>query len=276
MFMAYNNGISTVADSISADPSSKGSAVVINEIKGWQIVNGGQTTASIYNAFQSKLPLEQVFVQIKLTVIKKHEQDEDITHNISQYANSQNKINMSDFNANDPYHVKMEQISRTTFIPVARGKGTEQWFYERARGQYLVELNRQLTPAAKRQFKERCPRSRCISKTVAAKCVMAWLGYPDIVLPKYKTVVFIHGCFWHQHKGCKAACIPGSRQEYWIPKLQKNVERDKKLIEDSETTGWKVIIIWECEIKKDFQGTMDKVIAVIRETKPQQDFGGLP
>lgn len=181
MFMAYNNGISTVADSISADASSKGLIVVINEIKGWQIVNGGQTTASIYNAFQSKLPLDKVFVQIKLTVIKKHEQDEDITHNISQYANSQNKINMSDFNANDPYHVKMEQISRTTFIPVARGKGTEQWFYERARGQYLVELNRQPTPATKRQFKERCPKNRCISKTVAAKCVMAWLGYPDIV-----------------------------------------------------------------------------------------------
>ena len=181
MFMAYNNGISTVADSISVDASSRGSVVVINEIKGWQIVNGGQTTASIYNAFQSKLPLDRVFVQIKLTVIKKHEQDEDITHNISQYANSQNKINMSDFNANDPYHVKMEQISRTTFIPVVRGKGTEQWFYERARGQYLVELNRQPTPATKRQFKERCPKNRRISKTVAAKCVMAWLGYPNIV-----------------------------------------------------------------------------------------------
>ena len=57
-------------------------------------------------------------------------------------------------------------------------------------------------------------------------------GKPDIVLPKYRTVVFIHGCFWHQHKGCKSARIPGSRQEYWIPKLQKNVERDKKHIDD--------------------------------------------
>ena len=181
MFMAYNNGISTIADSISADVSSSDSVVVVNEIKGWQIVNGGQTTASVYNAFQSKLPLDKVYIQLKLTVIKKHEQDNDITHNISQYANSQNKINMSDFNANDPYHVKMEQISRTTFIPVARGKGTEQWFYERARGQYLVELNRQPTPATKRQFKEKCPKNRCISKTVAAKCVMTWLGFPDIV-----------------------------------------------------------------------------------------------
>lgn len=112
-------------------------------------MNGGQTTASIYNALQSKLPLDNVFVQIKLTVIKEHEHDEEIIHNISQYANSQNKINMSDFNANDPYHVKMEQISRATFIPVEKGKGTDQWFYERARGQYLVELGRQPTPSAK-------------------------------------------------------------------------------------------------------------------------------
>ena len=61
------------------------------------------------------------------------------------------------------------------------GKGTDQWFYERARGQYLVELGRQPTASAKKQFKERCPKNRCISKTVAAKCVMAWMGYPDIV-----------------------------------------------------------------------------------------------
>lgn len=181
MFMAYNNGISTIADSIVIDDSSQGDIVVINEICGWQIVNGGQTTASIYNAFMSKNDLSQVYVQIKLTVIKEYGQAEEIIQNISRYANSQNKINMSDFNANDPYHVKMEQLSRSVFIPVTRGKGTDQWFYERARGQYLVELNRQPTAASKRQFKERCPKNRCISKTVAAKCMMAYLGYPEIV-----------------------------------------------------------------------------------------------
>lgn len=88
---------------------------------------------------------------------------------------------MSDFNANDVYHVKMERLSRSTYIPVAKGKPTDQWFYERARGQYLVELSRQPTKAAKDQFKSRCPKNRCISKTVAAKCVMAWSGYPYIV-----------------------------------------------------------------------------------------------
>ena len=182
MFMAYNNGISTVADSIAIDEDqSYGDVVAITEITGWQIVNGGQTTASVYNAYKSKLPLDQVNVQIKLSVIKQKDQAEEIIHNISKYANSQNKINMSDFNANDAYHVKMERLSRATPIPVVKGKSTDYWFYERARGQYLVELNRQPTAAAKKEFKSRCPKNRCVSKTIAAKCVMAYQGYPDIV-----------------------------------------------------------------------------------------------
>lgn len=182
MFMAYNNGISTIAESIAIDEGrSSGDIVDVTEITGWQIVNGGQTTASIYNAYKAKLPLEQVNVQIKLSVIKQKDRAEEIIHNISKYANSQNKINMSDFNANDAYHVKMERLSRATPIPVAKGKSTDYWFYERARGQYLVELNKQPTAAAKKEFKSRCPKNRCISKTVAAKCVMAYRGYPDIV-----------------------------------------------------------------------------------------------
>lgn len=182
MFMAYNNGISTIAESIAVDEGrSSGDIVNITEITGWQIVNGGQTTASVYNAYKAKLPLEQVNVQIKLSVIKQKDRAEEIIHNISKYANSQNKINMSDFNANDAYHVKMERLSRATPIPVAKGKSTDYWFYERARGQYLVELNRQPTAAAKKEFKSRCPKNRCISKTVAAKCVMTYRGYPDIV-----------------------------------------------------------------------------------------------
>lgn len=182
MFMAYNNGISTIAESITVDEGrSSGDIVNITEITGWQIVNGGQTTASIYNAYKAKLPQEQVNVQIKLSVIKQKDRAEEIIHNISKYANSQNKINMSDFNANDAYHVKMERLSRATPIPVAKGKSTDYWFYERARGQYLVELNRQPTAAAKKEFKSRCPKNRCISKTVAAKCVMTYRGYPDIV-----------------------------------------------------------------------------------------------
>ena len=182
MFMAYNNGISTIADSVELDEKKSSAGIAtIKEITGWQIVNGGQTTASIYNAMQNKQPLDAVNVQMKLSVIKDTKKATEIAANISKYANSQNKINMSDFNANDDYHIKMEQISRRTFIPVNKGKETEQWFYERARGQYLVELHRQPTQKAKREFKARIPKKRCISKTVAAKCLMAYMGYPDCV-----------------------------------------------------------------------------------------------
>ena len=94
-------------------------------------------------------------------------------------------------------------------------------------------------------------------------------GKPDIVLPKYKTIIFIHGCFWHQHEGCKDAHIPKSRQEYWIPKLERNIRNDKKHIVDLEKMGWHVIVIWECEIKKRFQPAMEKTIQEIKATIAQ-------
>jgi DNA mismatch endonuclease, patch repair protein len=75
-------------------------------------------------------------------------------------------------------------------------------------------------------------------------------GSPDIVLPKYKTVVFVHGCFWHRHRGCKRASTPTSRQEYWLPKFQRTIVRDKSIQKQLRKTGWRVIIIWECELKQ--------------------------
>ena len=74
-------------------------------------------------------------------------------------------------------------------------------------------------------------------------------GVPDIVLPKYKTVVFVHGCFWHQHKNCVKSHIPKSNVEFWTEKLSKNVIRDKKYKKNLKKLGWKVIYIWECELK---------------------------
>lgn len=182
MFMAYNNGISTIADSIESDTeSSTDYSVMINSISGWQIVNGGQTTASIYNAFKNKTDLTGVCVQMKLTVIKAQDRLNEVVANISRYANSQNPIKMSDFSANDDYHIKMERFSRIVYIPVEKGKSLDRWFYERARGQYFVEVNRQLTPAMKRDFQIHNPKKRCISKAVAAKCMMCWMGYPSTV-----------------------------------------------------------------------------------------------
>lgn len=182
MFMAYNNGISTIAESIVIDEDeSTDDFIVIKELLGWQIVNGGQTTASIHAAFQNKVDLKNVNVQMKLTVIKSDDRMNEIISNISKYANSQNKITMSDFSANDDFHIKLEQLSRRIYIPIEKGKPYERWFYERARGQYNVAVNRNLTSATKKKFKMENPKNKCISKTVAAKCTMCWLKYPYIV-----------------------------------------------------------------------------------------------
>ena len=78
-------------------------------------------------------------------------------------------------------------------------------------------------------------------------------GSPDIVLPKYKTVIFVHGCFWHRHENCKYASTPKTRQEFWETKFRENINRDKINQENLSSKGWKIIIVWECEIKdKDF------------------------
>ena len=182
MFMTYNNGISTTAKSIIVDEDkSDDTFVVIKEVTDWQIVNGGQTTASIYNALQTGIDISSVNVQIKLTVIRDESKTEEMVGYISKYANSQNKINMSDFSANDSYHVEMERLSRKIYVPVENGKSTQRWYYERARGQYMVDVNRQPTPSLKKKFKALNPKSMCISKTVAAKCMMAWMKYPYVV-----------------------------------------------------------------------------------------------
>ena len=89
-------------------------------------------------------------------------------------------------------------------------------------------------------------------------------GKPDIVLPKYKTVIFVHGCFWHRHEGCKYATNPKTKEEYWTAKFARNIENDKKHKEELEAMGWKVIVLWECELKKNFEDVMKQTILEIR------------
>ena len=85
-------------------------------------------------------------------------------------------------------------------------------------------------------------------------------GKPDIVLPKYKTAIFINGCFWHKHD-CPRFVWPSSNEEYWRPKLLRNVERDIQVQSSLKEQGWNVLVIWECQLKKkEFQATMDRVV----------------
>lgn len=91
-------------------------------------------------------------------------------------------------------------------------------------------------------------------------------GKPDIVLPKYRTAIFIHGCFWHRHPGCKYATTPKTRTDFWMEKFSRNVENDRKHKEQLEADGWKIITLWECDIEKRFNETMDNLVSFLRTT----------
>lgn len=180
-FMAYNNGIVIVADELHFGRTADGS-VGISWIKGLQIVNGGQTTASIYFT-KRKYPdtdLDRVRVPAKIIVM--HAQDpakeEALVSDISRFANSQNAVRQSDLSANKPFHVEIEKLSRSVFCP----DGVGQWFYERAAGSYNTLLAREgTTPARLNALKEATPTSRRITKTDLARYITAWDKKPDIV-----------------------------------------------------------------------------------------------
>lgn len=178
MFLAFNNGISATAESVGTRRSPKG--LEITELTNLQIVNGGQTTASVHAAMRSKIDLSRVFVQMKLSVVPP-EKAVDIVPKISEYANTQNRVNAADFFANHPYHVRIEGMSRRVFAPSPDGAFKKtKWFYERARGQYQDDRGK-LTPAQRKAFDAEFPKAQLFAKTDLAKFQMTWLGYPHIV-----------------------------------------------------------------------------------------------
>lgn len=177
MFLAYNNGISVTAESIEIVRDENGKPS-IRKIRDMQIVNGGQTTASIFNARQDKkmsADLSQVFIQMKISVIKSPDDMDEIVPRISAFANTQNKIQVADFSANDPFHRRVEELSRTIWAPAQGGLKPQNWFYERARGQYADMLSRETTVLRKRQFKETHP---LFTKTDLAKFENTWDQLP--------------------------------------------------------------------------------------------------
>ena len=89
-------------------------------------------------------------------------------------------------------------------------------------------------------------------------------GRPDIVLPRWNTVVFVHGCFWHRHPGCRYTTTPSTRTEFWLDKFEKNVARDQRNVSALRALGWRVLVVWECDIKSDLGGTIVRVDRWIR------------
>lgn len=177
MFLAYNNGISITAESVDVVRDDNGKPS-ISKIRDMQIVNGGQTTASIYNAYKDKkieTDLSKVFVQMKISVIDQPDNMDEIVPKISAFANTQNKIQMADFSANDPFHRKIEEISRVTWAQGVGGMKPVNWFYERARGQYADTLSKESTTLRRKAFKETHP---LFTKTDLAKFENTWDQLP--------------------------------------------------------------------------------------------------
>lgn len=177
MFFAYNNGITATATSIDFHKSGN-----IKRIENFQIVNGGQTTSAIYSAKKnSKIDVSQVSVQMKLSVVKEDGIQDEFISKVAEYANTQNKINNSDFFSNSPFHKDMKEYSANVYAPAIRGSQRRtHWFYERVRGEYL---NNQayLTTEGKKKFLIENPKDQVVDKTLLSKTENAWAQRPEIV-----------------------------------------------------------------------------------------------
>jgi hypothetical protein len=180
-FMAYNNGVSATASGVTVIRDADGD-LSITEINDLQIVNGGQTTASLYSAMKKdKIDLSQIAVQAKISVVLPEIID-DLVPYISQYSNTQNKVTAADFSANDPFHVNLEEYSRTVWAPSRDGiQAQTHWFYERARGQYADELARCSSLSQRTKFKLANPQNQKFTKTDLAKFEHSWEQKPHLV-----------------------------------------------------------------------------------------------
>lgn len=173
MFLAYNNGIAATADHVELDETGH----FIRHISNLQIVNGGQTTASIfYTKKKDKADISSILVQVKLSVIKVKDQYADIVSRISRYANTQNKVNDADFSANNPALVEIERISRYVFAPATPTNNLQTaWFFERARGQYkTLRAKEGFTKSRQKAFDLKYPKKQVVTKVELAKYVNAW------------------------------------------------------------------------------------------------------
>jgi len=180
-FLAYNNGLCCTAAAVDVETKQDGHAL-LRGVKDFQIVNGGQTTASIYHAMKREgTAISDVVVQVKLTVLHDPERVADIVPLISKFANSQNKVNAADFSANGKFHLEIEKLSRTVWAPAASGldRGTH-WYYERARGSYADDKLRQGTPARIRDWEKENPGAQKFTKTDLAKYEQIWAGQPHV------------------------------------------------------------------------------------------------
>ena len=179
MFMAYNNGISATATKLTVAKDNQSGNRILKYIKDLQIVNGGQTTSSIFYARKKdRADLSQVYVQMKITLVHDDNKMETVVSRISKYANSQNKVSETDLTSNQAFHITLEELSRTTWASPVTGHQQTRWYYERVKGQYKEEINKAHTPSRKAAFKDRNPPHQVITKEEFAKFRNAWYQLP--------------------------------------------------------------------------------------------------
>jgi hypothetical protein len=178
-FLAYNNGLTATASEVETTSLPQGGCM-IKSIRSLQIVNGGQTTASIFQTRRTyDASLDQVFVQMKLTVMRHADEMAVMVPLISRFANRQNAVSSADLSANNEFNIELERISRTTLAPAPAGSQVmTRWFFERARGQYKVELARRLTKAGRTAFERENPKNQLLTKESVAKFSLTWDGFP--------------------------------------------------------------------------------------------------
>ncbi|MFB4317615.1 AIPR family protein [Actinomadura sp. 21ATH] len=179
-FLAYNNGISATVTNVEVEEGPGGPHIV--RFHDFQIVNGGQTTASLHHAVRrDDADLRRVQVAAKITVVPPGLLDE-LVPRISRYANSQNTINEADFESNSPFHIQLEQHSRSVWAPAPAGSTRQtHWYYERVRGQYDVARSRFSATKLRKAFEQDFPKSHKFTKTDAAKYEMTFQQQPHVV-----------------------------------------------------------------------------------------------
>jgi hypothetical protein len=181
-FFSYNNGISAVASHVILNEKNG-----ITQIENFQIVNGGQTTASIYNTFlQSKkskkeLQLDKISVMVKLSVIENADNAEEIIPKISEYSNTQNPVKSSAFSVRHPFHKVLEDYSRNLWTPAQQGRMESHWYYERVLGQYRNALNLCHSKTERNTFEQSNPKNQMIKKEELAKYLLTFDGFPQKV-----------------------------------------------------------------------------------------------
>lgn len=178
MFFAYNNGITATAEQVTLLEDGR----AIGAIRNLQIVNGGQTTASLHLQQGPDNALDGVFVQMKLSIVRP-DRSEEVVPLISEYANTQNKVNAADFFANHPFHIELEKLSRRMLAPAAEGTFNQtRWFYERSRGQYQNARAR-LSASSQKKFDAEWPKTQLVTKTDLAKVLNLWPGDFGMINP---------------------------------------------------------------------------------------------